>query len=67
MPEEEWDQPLRAQLYNAKDVAVSENPYRACQGSHAIAVMTEWDEWRSYDWERIHSSMVKPAFVFDGR
>ena len=35
--------------------------------SHAIAVLTEWDEFVKYDWERIYNSMQKPAFVFDGR
>jgi UDPglucose 6-dehydrogenase len=29
--------------------------------------MTEWDEFKSYDWEHIYSVMQKPAFVFDGR
>ena len=66
-PPLEWDQPFRAQHYVAQNVAVSADPYDACQSSHAIAVMTEWDEFRGYNWDRIYSSMVKPAFVFDGR
>ena len=66
-PPLEWDQPFRAQHYSAENVAVSADPYDACQGSHAIAVMTEWDEFKGYDWDRIYSSMVKPAFVCDGR
>ena len=37
------------------------------EGSHAIAVLTEWDEFKKYDWKRIYSNMQKPAFVFDGR
>eukprot|EP01063_Lacrimia_lanifica_P016954 TRINITY_DN235_c0_g2_i1.p1 TRINITY_DN235_c0_g2~~TRINITY_DN235_c0_g2_i1.p1 ORF type:complete len:483 (+),score=211.54 TRINITY_DN235_c0_g2_i1:62-1510(+) len=35
--------------------------------AHAIAVMTEWDEFKTYDYKKIHASMMKPAFVFDGR
>ena len=66
-PPLEWDQPFRAQHYSAEHVAVSADPYDACHSSHAIAVMTEWDEFRGYNWNRIYSSMVKPAFVFDGR
>ena len=66
-PPLEWDQPFRAQHFSAGNVAVSADPYAACEGSHAIAVMTEWDEFRGYNWDRIYSSMVKPAFVFDGR
>jgi UDPglucose 6-dehydrogenase len=33
----------------------------------AIAVLTEWDEFKTLDWERIYRDMKKPAFVFDGR
>jgi UDPglucose 6-dehydrogenase len=29
--------------------------------------MTEWDEFKTYDWEKIYNNMTKPAFVFDGR
>jgi len=29
--------------------------------------MTEWDAFKTYDWEKIYSLMKKPAFVFDGR
>ena len=39
----------------------------ALKDSHALAVLTEWDEFKSYDWESIYQKMCKPAFVFDGR
>jgi UDPglucose 6-dehydrogenase len=52
---------------NAKNAQSFEDPYEACKDAHAIAVLTEWDEFRSYDWQRIYDSMQKPAFVFDGR
>ncbi len=29
--------------------------------------MTEWDEFRSYDWKRVHENIKKPAYIFDGR
>lgn len=48
-------------------VAVEVNPYEACQDAHAIAILTEWDEFKEYDWQRIYDGMLKPAFVFDGR
>jgi UDPglucose 6-dehydrogenase len=35
--------------------------------AHAIAVLTEWDEFKNYDWEKIYDDMNKPAFIFDGR
>jgi len=43
------------------------NPYSASEGSHAVVVCTEWDEFKMLDWEKIHEAMMKPAFVFDGR
>jgi UDPglucose 6-dehydrogenase len=39
----------------------------ACKDSHALAVMTEWDEFKTVDYSKIYASMTKPAFVFDGR
>lgn len=43
------------------------NPYVACKDAHAVAVLTEWDEFVDYDWQKIYDNMMKPAFVFDGR
>ena len=44
-----------------------EDPYEAAKGAHAIAVITDWKEFASYDYEKIFSLMEKPAFLFDGR
>lgn len=41
--------------------------YAACSDSHAIAVLTEWDEFKTLDYEKIYKNMKKPAFFFDGR
>ncbi len=43
------------------------DPYEACRGAHAIAILTEWDEFKNYDWKLMYDQMLKPAFVFDGR
>jgi UDPglucose 6-dehydrogenase len=48
-------------------VTISKDPYENCKGAHAIAVMTEWDEFANYDYQKIYDSMAKPAFIFDGR
>lgn len=39
----------------------------ACQDSHCIAILTEWDEFKNIDYEDIYKNMVKPAILFDGR
>ena len=52
---------------NKKRLKVENDPYKAAEKAHAIAVLTEWDEFKDYDWKRIYDSMLKPAFIFDGR
>ncbi len=49
------------------EVSYTEDPYEAVVGCDAIAVMTEWDIFKTLDYDRIYRSMVKPAFIFDGR
>lgn len=50
-----------------KAITTSPDAYSACEGSHSIAVLTEWDEFKTLDYERIYKNMSKPAFIFDGR
>jgi UDPglucose 6-dehydrogenase len=57
----------RSSKENKQSVSVNTNPYEACQDAHAIAVLTEWDEFKTFDWQKIYDNMKKPAFVFDGR
>jgi len=57
----------RGSSVNRKGITVYTDPYEACRDAHAIAILTEWDEFKGYDWQRIYDNMKKPAFVFDGR
>ncbi len=50
-----------------KIVTISETPYDACKGAHAIVIVTEWDEFQGLDYDLIYANMLKPAFAFDGR
>jgi len=52
---------------NKEYIAVNKEVYEACDKAHAIAILTEWDEFKEYDWQKIYDNMQKPAFVFDGR
>jgi UDPglucose 6-dehydrogenase len=52
---------------NSNSIISFEDPYEACKNAHAIAILTEWDEFVHYDWQKIYDAMQKPAFVFDGR
>jgi UDPglucose 6-dehydrogenase len=55
--------PKENELY----LKVANDPYEASDKAHAIAVLTEWDEFKNYDYSRIFEQMLKPAFIFDGR
>lgn len=57
----------RSDEENSKYLSVVSSPYDACKGAHAVAVLTEWDEFSAYDWNNIFEHMKKPAFLFDGR
>jgi UDPglucose 6-dehydrogenase len=57
----------RPEHKNQEKVQKFDDPYDACKEAHAIAVLTEWDEFKNYDWQKIFDNMQKPAFVFDGR
>ena len=48
-------------------MAYESDPYKAAEKSHAITIMTEWELYKTLDYEKIFQSMIKPAFIFDGR
>ncbi|MGA0384360.1 MAG: nucleotide sugar dehydrogenase, partial [Flavobacteriaceae bacterium] len=57
----------RTEEENERYLKVIGDPYRAAEEAHAIAIMTEWDQFKTLDYEKIYTQMLKPAFVFDGR
>lgn len=48
-------------------LTVAQDAYAACAGAHAVAIVTEWDEFKTLDYARILAGMPKPACLFDGR
>ena len=48
-------------------LVVAASAEAAAAGAHGLAVLTEWDEFKTLDFPAIHAAMQKPAFVFDGR
>ncbi|MCS7465464.1 UDP-glucose 6-dehydrogenase [Stieleria sp. ICT_E10.1] len=50
-----------------KHVTFASSAQEASSDAHAIAILTEWDEFADADFDAIYSTMKKPAFVFDGR
>lgn len=51
----------------AERVIFEPDPYQAVKGAHALALVTDWAEYARLDYQQIYQSMVKPAFIFDGR
>eukprot|EP01027_Heterolobosea_sp_BB2_P003642 GEZU01005492.1.p1 GENE.GEZU01005492.1~~GEZU01005492.1.p1 ORF type:complete len:494 (+),score=207.74 GEZU01005492.1:181-1662(+) len=48
-------------------ITIAKDPYSGAAGVHAVVILTEWDEFKSYDYEMIFQGMQRPAFLFDGR
>lgn len=48
-------------------ILTCDSAIESARGAHAIAIMTEWDEFIHYDYQAIYDVMSKPAFIFDGR
>jgi UDPglucose 6-dehydrogenase len=57
----------RSSEENRTRVKVVNTPYEASKEAHAVAVLTEWDEFKELNWSRVYEIMLKPAFLFDGR
>lgn len=51
----------------SKLLFVHGNAYDATNNAHAVSIITEWDEFKELNWEKIYNQMLKPAFLFDGR
>ncbi len=57
----------RSSEENRARVKVVNTPYEASKDSHAVAILTEWDEFKGLNWQKVYDEMLKPAFLFDGR
>jgi len=51
----------------AEYVEIVDDPVTSFKQSYAVAIITEWDEFKLYDWANIYKQMIKPAHIFDGR
>ena len=62
------------QIFNELDVneedgnvLVYEDPYKAVEGADAVLILTEWNEFKFFNWEAIYKVMRKPSWIFDSR
>jgi len=47
-------------------IECAKSAYDAAEGSEALVIATEWEEFRKLDWERVRNSMARPL-ILDGR
>jgi UDPglucose 6-dehydrogenase len=61
-PKFEWDRPhgwSKSETHITENVQVVADPYACAEGSHAICVLTEWDEFKVG--HRLYISFVSGA------
>uniref|UniRef100_A0A0A0KIQ0 UDP-glucose 6-dehydrogenase n=1 Tax=Cucumis sativus TaxID=3659 RepID=A0A0A0KIQ0_CUCSA len=66
----DWDHPAHLQPMSPtaiKQVRVEWDAYEATKDAHGLCFLTEWDEFKKLDFQRIYNDMQRPSFVFDGR
>jgi UDPglucose 6-dehydrogenase len=56
----------KAKLYLKNEIEYSQNQYDLLQNADALMILTEWNEFRNPDFDRIKSMMNSPV-IFDGR
>jgi UDPglucose 6-dehydrogenase len=52
-----------AAQYLPTGIVYKETPYQACEGADALILMTEWNQYRALDFDRIKSLMKTPLFI----
>lgn len=66
----DWDHPIHLQPMSppaSKQVNVVWDAYQAAKDAHGVCILTEWDEFKTLDYQKIFYNMRKPAYIFDGR
>lgn len=68
-----WDHPhtnlpdVRNNSSAADRVECCNSVMEAATGADAMCIITEWDEFKTVDYQHLFNVMRKPAFAFDGR
>ena len=52
---------------NNEHVSIYNDPIESVDKTNIIAILTEWDEFKDYNWKKIFDKMNKPAYIYDGR
>ncbi|RUM36300.1 MAG: UDP-glucose 6-dehydrogenase [Desulfobulbus sp.] len=52
-----------AKRYLPDGIEYVENSYEACEGADAVILMTEWNQYRALDLQRLKAIMKEPVFI----
>ncbi|KAJ4968547.1 hypothetical protein NE237_015248 [Protea cynaroides] len=66
----DWDHPqhlVSAGVTEKINLSVIKDLYETAKGAHGVCILTEWNEFKSLDYQKIYDAMEKPVFFFDGR
>ncbi|KAJ4973003.1 hypothetical protein NE237_006177 [Protea cynaroides] len=61
------DHLVSAGVTEKTNLSVIKDPYETAKGAHGVCILTEWNEFKSLDYQKIYDVMEKPVFFFDGR
>ena len=53
-------------FHSVTSVTYCDSPYEAAAGADAVALVTEWNEFKFLNLERLRAAMRRPV-IFDGR
>lgn len=57
------DPTVNGGLPELPEVEVAADPYAACEGAHALVVLTEWDDFRWLDFDKVAAAMADAAVI----
>jgi UDPglucose 6-dehydrogenase len=57
----------KRELEGLENVSFHADPMEALDGACALALLTDWRQYKELDFRKVYDKMLKPAFVFDGR
>jgi UDPglucose 6-dehydrogenase len=58
-----YDPSVQGPLAQAPDLEIVTDPYAACEGADVLAVLTEWDEFKWLDLDKLADVMANKAIV----
>jgi UDPglucose 6-dehydrogenase len=58
-----YDPTVRGQVDDVPGVEIARDAYAACDGARVLAVLTEWDELRWLDFDKVRELLAEPQVV----